>query len=97
MISKAILILFSFGVSSLPLIVIAFYVFDIWILPMKTWTVLMDWHCPGLKRRPLQVLLSCIIDILGFGLGTFLGATYASNFSAIIHLFITDAVGKLEL
>jgi len=96
-ISKAILILFSLSVSLFPLIVIACYVFDIWILPMKTWMVLMDWYFPAFKEGLWQVVLSCTIDIVCFGLGIFLGATYASNFSAVIHLFMTDAIGKLEL
>jgi len=92
-----ILIVPSLSASLFPLIVVACYVFDVWFLPMRSLEVLISWNLPDLRRNSTQVVLSSIIDLACFGLGTFLAITYASNFSAIIHFFMTDAIGKLQL
>jgi len=94
--SKIILIVPSLSASLFPLMVIPCYVFDIWILPMRTLEALMNWHLSDLERSVAQIVLSCVTDMAFFAIGLFLAITYTSNFSAIIHFFITDAIGKLE-
>jgi len=64
---------------------------------MRTLEALMTWHLSYWERNVTQIVLSCITDMAFFGVGFFLAITYTSNFSAIIHFFITDAIGKLEL
>jgi len=96
LLSKTILIVPSTSVSLISLIVIASYLVDVWFLPMRTFEVLMEWFLPSFTSKITLVVLSCIVDIVGVGLICFLGITDATNFSAIIHLFMTDGIGKLK-
>jgi len=97
--SITILILPSLSISILgPVTIVACHVYDVWIMPMKTLEILMAWHVRGgYTENIARSFFSCISDVLFCGLGCFLGVTYATNFSQIIHLFMADAIGKLQL
>jgi len=81
----------------LPSVVVSCYIFDIWILPMKSVETFVSLAFSGtkLKNHCLLLFSSCIIDIIFFGFGCFLAITYASNFSGIIHFFMTVSIGNL--
>jgi len=96
LLSKTILIVPSLSVALSPFVIISWYILDIWILPMRTFQILIAGHAAGFTRYVTQAF-SCMIDILCAAWGYFLGLTYGTNFSAIIHLFMTDAIGKFQL
>jgi len=81
----------------LTVVGIGCYTFDIFVLPMRTVDVLVAWYLPHFNRHTFKMLMSLIADIVNYGLGCFLGITYVTNYSYILHLFITDSIGKLKL
>jgi len=95
-ISKSVLIVPSLSASLFPLIVTACYAFDVWCLPMRAFEVLMDGYLDDIETHVSQIVF-CTIDVVFFGVGSFLAITFCSNFSGIVHFFITDAVGKFQL
>jgi len=100
LLSKLVLVVPSLSLSVLlqPLVIIACYVFETWILPMKTLEVITGWHLPEFKHLcRLDRVLSCILDIVCFGRGNFLAVTYVTNVSLMIPFFIPDAIWKLNL
>jgi len=96
LLSKVILIVPSVATALLTVVVIGFYIFDVFVLPIRTVDVLIAWYLPHFTKYTSNTLISLITDIVNYGLGIFLGATYASNFSCILHLFITNSIGKLK-
>jgi len=96
LLSKMILIVPSISSALLVVVVIGCYVFDIFVLPIRTAEFMMAELVPSSTNDTLQKVICCITDIIGFVLSSFLGVTYASNYSGILHLFITDAIGKLK-
>jgi len=96
LLSKFILIVPSMNVTVLTIVVLGCYTFDVLVLPIRTVDVLVAWYLPHFARYALNTFISFLADIVNFALGKFLGTTYASNFGCILHLFITDAIGKLK-
>jgi len=76
--------------------VIGFYIFDVFVLPIRTVEVLLDWYYPNFATYPLHRFIPFVTDIVSYGLGIFVAITYSSNYSSILHLFITDSIGKLK-
>jgi len=76
--------------------VIGLYIFDVFVLPIKSVDILVAWYLPNWTRCASVLLISFIADVVNFGLGMFLTITYVSNFSFILHFFITDLIGKLK-
>jgi len=97
LLSKTIMIVCSGSGPLFGLVVIGFYIFDVSVLPIRTVDILMDWYRPNFTRYPLHTFISFIIDIVNYALGIFLAATYVTNYACILHLFITDTIGKLKL
>jgi len=94
LLSKIILIVPSVLVALLVFVVIGLYMFDVFVLPMRTVDVLVAWYLPHYTRHALQTFVSFVTDIFGYGLNGFVGVTYASNYFCILHLFITDSIEK---
>jgi len=90
--SKFILFFISLATSLLTVSAIGCHIFDVYILPIRTIDVLVAWHLPHFAGYTLPTLISFIVDIVNFGLGMFLGSTFASNFGCILHFFITDFI-----
>jgi len=94
-----ILIVPSISSALLIAFVIGCYAFDIFVLPIRTVEVMMAELVQSNSNSTTNLLnkaICCITDIIGFALSSFLAITYASNYSGILHLFITDAIGKLK-
>jgi len=96
LLSKIILIVCSVSVALLTVVLTGFYVFNIFVLPTRIVDVLVVWYLPQFTRYALHPFVSFTIDIINLCLGNFLAITYASNFCCILHLFITDSIGKLK-
>jgi len=94
--SKMILIVPSVDAALLTVAVVGLYIFDVFVLPIKSVDVLVAWHFPTYTKYALVMLSSFIADVVNSGLGMFLTITYASNYSSILHFFITDSIGKLK-
>jgi len=96
LLSKSIMIVCSGSGPVSVVVVIGFYIFDVCVLPIRTVDILMYWCRPHFTKYALNTFICFIIDIVNHALGIFLAATYVTNYSCILHLFITDTIGKLE-
>jgi len=96
LVSKIILIVPSVGAALLTVVVIGFYIFDVFVLPIRTVEVLVAWYIPHFTRNALHTFVSFITGIVNYGLSWFLAMAYVSNYFCILHLFITDSIGKLK-
>jgi len=96
LLSKIIMIVPSVPAALLTVVVIGFYIFGVFVLPIRTVEVLVVWYLPHFTRHPLQTFFTLITDIVNYGLGNFLAVTYISNFFCILHFFITDTLGRLK-
>jgi len=93
--SEMILIVPAGSATLLSVVVIGCYIFDIVVLPIRAMDVLMAWHLDG-NGNLFYTLVCWCVDLIFVGQGAFLAITYASNYAGIIHLFITDSIGKLK-
>jgi len=96
LLSKIIMIVPSVPAALLTVVVIGFYIFDVFVLPIRTVEGLVAWYLPQFTRHPLQPLISFVTDILNYGLGCFLAVPYVTNYFSILHLLITASIGKLQ-
>jgi len=96
LLSKTILIFCSLTAALLSVVIIGFYVFDVFVLPTRTIEVLMDWYLPHYAKFNLQKWISFITDLVSQGLGCFLGITNISSYCFILNFFITDSIRKLK-
>jgi len=96
LLSKVILIVPSVGGSLLTVVVIGFYICDVFVLPIRTVDVLVAWYIPQFTRHALHTYVSFITDIVNCAHSWFLAMTFVSNYIGIFNFFITDSIEKLK-
>jgi len=96
LLSKIILIVPSVGAALLTVVVVGFYIWDVFVLPIKTVEVLMAWYLPHFTRYALHNFVSFVTDIVSYGHSWFLAMTFVSNYISIFNFFITDSIEKLK-